>query len=84
LLSPKLEKTGQNKLGALIKVIIILFAFAVLIIGGFRLIYITHVLGQTSPALQIPMTIVYAAIPLAGLLVVYYKLHDFLISSENS
>lgn len=84
LLSPKLEKDGQKKLKGLIRIIIILFAVAVLIVGGFRLIYVTHVLGQTSPALQIPMTIVYAAIPLAGLLVVYYKLHDFFALTENN
>lgn len=84
LLSPKLEHDGQKKLKRLIRIIIILFAVAVLIIGGFRLIYVTHVLGQTSPALQIPMTIVYAAIPLAGLLVVYYKLHDFFALTENN
>lgn len=84
LLSPKLESSGQKKLAGLIRIIIIIFAFAVLIVGGFRLIYVTHVLGQTSPALQIPMTIVYAAIPLAGLLVVYYKIHDFFALTENN
>lgn len=83
LLSPKLGEGGQKKLAAIIRTVIILFAFSVLVIGGFRLIYVTHVLGQMSPALQIPMTIVYAAIPLSGLLVVYYKIHDFFHNPSN-
>lgn len=84
LLSPKLEGRKKKLLANTIRMVIITFAFCVLVVGGFRLIYITHVLGQTSPALQIPMTIVYAAIPLAGVLVVYYKLHDLFTSSQTS
>ncbi len=79
LVSPKLEQPSKVKLESLIRILILLFAFTVLIIGGFRLIYITQVLGQTSPALQVPMTMVYAVIPLSGLLIIYYKLHDFII-----
>ncbi len=79
LVSPKLEQPSKVKLESLIRILILLFAFTVLIIGGFRLIYITQVLGQTSPALQVPMTTVYAVIPLSGLLIIYYKLHDFVI-----
>jgi len=84
LLSPKLQVKSQRRLASLIRSLIILFAFGVLIIGGFRLIYVTHVLGQKSPALQIPMTIVYAAIPIAGLLVVYYKIHEFFHPIQTS
>lgn len=76
LLSPKLSSNSQQKLSVLITVLIILFAFFVLVIGGGRLIYITQVLGQTSPALQIPMTLVYIVLPISGLLIVYFKLHD--------
>lgn len=84
LLSPKLDAVKQKRLAGLIRIFIILFAFAVLVIGGFRLIYITHVLGQTSPALQVPMSVVYAAIPIAGILVVYYKIHDFFLSPQKN
>jgi TRAP-type C4-dicarboxylate transport system permease small subunit len=38
--------------------------------------YITHVLDQHSAALRIPMTWVYAVVPVSGLLVVYYKILD--------
>jgi len=77
LLSVKLNSTKQNRLLALIRILIIAFAFFVLVIGGGRLLYLTQILGQTSPALQIPMTLVYAVLPISGLLVIYYKMHDF-------
>lgn len=84
LLSPKLETKNRIKLASFIHTMIILFAFCVLVIGGLRLIYITQVLGQISPALQIPMTVVYAVLPISGILVVYYKLHDLFNLKQNS
>lgn len=84
LLSPKLKPKSQITLATAINLLIILFAFCVLVVGGFRLIYVTQVLGQISPALQIPMTVVYAVLPLSGLLVVYYKFHDLLTIRQNS
>ena len=83
LLSPKLEKQSRINQDRIIKFLIILFAVSILVIGGFRLIYISHVLGQTSPALQIPMTVVYGVLPLSGLLIVYYKIHDYLTPNPN-
>jgi TRAP-type C4-dicarboxylate transport system permease small subunit len=50
-----------------------------MVIGGIRLMYITHTLGQNSAAMRIPMALVYSAIPLAGVLVIYYKI-EVLIS----
>ena len=76
LLMPKLSKDSQRRLFIFINVLIILFAASVLVIGGFRLMYITNVLGQLSAALRIPMFLVYAILPISGLLVVYYKIYD--------
>ena len=76
LLSPKLSDAKAKNLALFIKSLIILFVFVVLIIGGFRLIYISQVLGQTSPALQLPMSVVYAVVPISGLLIIYYKLTE--------
>jgi TRAP-type C4-dicarboxylate transport system permease small subunit len=76
LLSPKLEGDSKRWLNIIIKTLIILFAFCVLIIGGFRLLYISQVLGQLSPALRIPMWIVYAVVPISGILIIYYKLTE--------
>jgi TRAP-type C4-dicarboxylate transport system permease small subunit len=76
LLMPKLSPSNQQKLFVFINLIILLFAFFVMVVGGIRLLYITQILGQTSAALQLPMTIVYAVLPISGLLVIYYKLHE--------
>ena len=76
LLMPKLTDTNQRRLKVLINTLIILFALTVLVIGGARLMYITNVLGQLSPALRVPMYVVYAVMPLSGLLVIYYKIVD--------
>ena len=76
LLMPKLREKGKLRLFIFINCIIILFALTVMVIGGFRLMYLTQILGQLSAALRIPMTLVYAVLPLSGLLVIYYKIHD--------
>ena len=76
LLIPKLSLANQKKLSILINVLIILFVTTVLIVGGFRLIYLTKLLGQLSAALRIPMYFVYAVVPVSGLLVVYYKIYE--------
>lgn len=76
LLQPKLEVTARKRLRLFIKILIVLFAFLVLIVGGLRLIYITNVLGQISPALQVPMYLIYIVLPLSGSLIIYFKLTD--------
>ncbi len=78
LLPTKLNKSGQTKLKIFINIIIIFFCFFVLVGGGFRLVYITFTLEQYSPALQIPLAVVYLVIPLSGILIIYYKISDIL------
>ncbi|MFK7980716.1 MAG: TRAP transporter small permease, partial [Saprospiraceae bacterium] len=51
LLIPKLNVANQKNLAIFINILIILFVTAVLIVGGFRLIYLTKLLGQLSAAL---------------------------------
>jgi TRAP-type C4-dicarboxylate transport system permease small subunit len=71
------DKT-QRKLKRIVYVSIIAFALFAMVIGGLRLVYITYVLDQHSPALQIPLAAVYFAIPLSGILIIYYKITDIL------
>ncbi|WP_034040914.1 TRAP transporter small permease [Wocania ichthyoenteri] len=78
LLPAKLNKEGQIKLKIFINWIIIVFCFFALIVGGLRLVYITFTLGQYSPALQIPLAVVYLVIPISGILIIYYKLSDII------
>ena len=76
LLSPTLSPQKQKIWERTIRILIIVFALAVLVVGGLRLIYISQKLGQMSPALNIPIWLVYAVIPLSGLLIIYYKITD--------
>lgn len=78
ILPSKLDKGRQVKLKIFISWIIIVFCFFALVIGGMRLVYITFTLGQYSPALQIPLALVYMVIPISGILIIYYKLSDIL------
>lgn len=68
----------QKKLKVLVSLLIICFVLFALIIGGSRLVYISYTLGQQSPALQIPLAVVYAVLPLSGLLILFYKISDLL------
>lgn len=84
LLMPRLKEEGQKRLKILISFLIVLFAFTVMVIGGIRLIYITHVLGQLSPALRVPMAVIYSVVPLSGILVVYYKANNIILQLKKN
>ncbi len=73
LLPRQLEGKAGRRLQIFINLTIMLFAATVMVIGGIRYVYITLTLGQTSPALQLPMGFVYIIIPVSGLLIIYYK-----------
>lgn len=68
----------QKKLSKLVSFCIIVFALIALVAGGLRLVYISYLLGQSSPALQIPLAAVYSVIPVSGLLIVYFKINDLI------
>ncbi len=74
LLPNKLEGDSHRRLNILINGLIISFAFFVMVIGGIWLVYYT--MPQPSPSLSIPMGIVYAVVPISGLLITYYKIND--------
>ena len=71
-----LEK--KKKLDMIINILIALFSFFVLIIGGIRLVYITLSLNQLSPTLQIPLGYIYLCLPLSGLLIIFYNVAEIL------
>jgi TRAP-type C4-dicarboxylate transport system permease small subunit len=59
--------------GVLIEACIFLFALSVLVIGGIHLVALTLTLGQTSAALHVHLGYVYLALPLSGLLMMFYS-----------
>lgn len=78
ILPTRSSKKVQKRLKIIVHLLVILFVLAAFVIGGSRLVYISHVLGQQSPALQLPLAVVYAIIPISGILIIYYKLTDLI------
>ena len=78
VLPRRFNATIQKRLKLLVQIVIILFCLTAMVIGGSRLVYITYVLEQNSPALNVPLAIVYIVIPISGLLIIYYKISDIL------
>ena len=73
LLTARLHGRRKRASEILIHSIVGLFALAVLVGGGGRLVWIQLSLGQHSAALQIKLGYVYLAAPLAGVFIVYYS-----------
>ncbi len=78
VLPRKLTPQNQIKLKYVVSILVIAFCFFAMVIGGIRLVYITYVLEQYSPALQIPLALVYVVIPISGALIIYYKISDLI------
>ena len=72
----KLNHKKRILLNRLIDFIILFFAFFVMIIGGGHLVFFTIKLEQLSPSLQIPLGFVYSAIPLSGLIIIFYQISN--------
>ena len=78
VLPSKLNSKNKKILSRIVSIIIIAFVLSALVIGGIRLVYLTYILEQHSPALQIPLALVYLVLPLSGLLIIFYKTSDLL------
>lgn len=81
LLPSRAGKRTQRRLRMLVAALVFAFALLAMVLGGSRLVYISYLLGQKSPALQIPLALVYMIIPLSGLLIAWYKWND--LTSES-
>jgi TRAP-type C4-dicarboxylate transport system permease small subunit len=77
ILPRKLGPLGAARVEALSAVLVALFAVTVMLIGGGRLVLMTWELQQTSPALALPMAVVYGVIPLSGALLVLFSVQRF-------
>lgn len=84
VLSERLSPSGRLKLNILIKLLIISFVVAVMIIGGSMLVYYTYIYQQTTATLQVPVAYVYLIGPISGLFILYYKISDIRILLSNS
>ena len=72
LLRTRLSGRMIHKHGLVVEACVMVFALAVMVVGGVRLVLLSFALGQTSPALGLPLGVVYLALPLSGALVALY------------
>ena len=80
ILPPKLDPLNRRRLRIGINLLIILFSLTVLVIGGGNLVYVNYLLGQSSAALNVPLSWVYSIVPVSGILVIFYKAHEIVNS----
>lgn len=78
VLARRAGSKNQKRLKQLVRVAIVFFCLFAMVVGGLRLVYVTYVLEQYSPALGLPLPVVYLVIPISGLLIIYYKISDML------
>ena len=71
----KLSSSNQKKVATLIEVLVFLFAFVVMVIGGLNLVYTTLHLEQLSGTLRIPLGYVYAIMPFSGFLIMCFSVY---------
>lgn len=79
----KFSTTQKKKVLIFIEITIFLFALAVMVIGGFNLVYITLHLEQLSGTLRVPLGYVYAVFPFSGLLIMFFSVYHMGKISTN-
>lgn len=72
LLRTRLRGRAVHWHGIFVGTVVMLFAALVMVVGGWRLVSLSFLLGQTSAALQVPLGVVYLALPASGALIVFY------------
>ncbi len=71
-----LPPAKKRTLMVVIHLLVILFVFVAMVVGGGRLVYVTSILGQESAALEWPLAAIYTVMPLSGLIIIYYKITE--------
>jgi TRAP-type C4-dicarboxylate transport system permease small subunit len=79
ILPKKLEGASAQWLKRLTLFLVIAFSGAVLVVGGGSLVQLTWELRQHSAVLGLPMSLVYAVIPLSGILICFYAVAGFFL-----
>lgn len=74
----KLPPEGRTARLRLIETFMAVFALLVMVVGGGNLVYTTLRLGQVSPAIGVPLGVVYSIVPISGLLIIFFSIYNFL------
>lgn len=83
LLLAKVEGNSKILLGRVIHLSCLLFAGAVLLVGGGSLVAMTWELKQYSAAIGLPIALVYAVIPVSGFLICIFALFGMSSAAED-
>lgn len=76
LLAMRVSPAHQRRLEVIVAVLVVVFALAVLIVGGSWLVYTGFLFGQLSASLQLSLGYVYLILPIAGVLITYYSIDN--------
>ncbi len=71
----KASETRRRQLDRVILAILLLIGLGVFLFGGGSLVLLAQDLGQTSPALGLPMSAIYLSLPISGILIAYFAVH---------
>lgn len=78
ILPAKLQGRSKVRLRRFTHLVCMIFAFAVLVVGGGSLVAMTWELKQYSAAMALPIAFVYAVIPASGMLISVFALTEIL------
>lgn len=76
LLPKSMSEKTKLQLDLIVQTIIMLFAACIFVIGGGRYVFVSFKLEQTSAALGLPMGFVYLVLPISGVMILYFKIHQ--------
>ena len=83
LLSAKLGGGARTRLAQFVHLVCMLFAAAVLVVGGGSLVAMTWELKQYSAAMGLPIAFVYSVIPASGVLICLFSIAAMLQPVEE-
>ena len=73
LLKQKVSPMLRKNIDVVINVLVALFAFLVMLVGGTWLVITRFQLDVNSAALHMPLGFVYLVMPISGLLIIFYS-----------
>lgn len=77
----KLKGGARKTINILIECITIVFAFFVMIFGGFTISKMN--LLQIDSILNIPTGVIYSIIPICGVIIVFYSIYNIMLEVKN-
>ena len=74
----KFDPSARKMMAVVVHLIVLFFAGAIFVYGGWRVVSDTLALGQTTSALPLKMGYIYLALPIAGVFMVIYTIENLI------